>query len=660
MVERRVASSHVVALVCLSVVAISCTGPTGPTRAGAGGPDDAGGDLASDSGGGARFIVVLADQVDPRAVAQAHGLKPIHVYEHVLNGFAGAVSTAARSGLLRDARVVSVERDFELRHQAQGSLQWDAPWGLDRIDQRDNALDGTYSYERMGAGVTVYIVDSGIRYSHTEFAGRARPGFDAFGGDGSDCSGHGTHVAGTVGGRTYGVAKGVDLVSVRMMNCQGWGSGSDLLAGIDWILANNDGPAVANMSFAFQTRNGPSPVGEEALQSLAVAGVTVVAAAANYNADACDYWPANSSWAITVGSTGRDDHRSSFSNWGRCVDWFAPGANIVSASFDSDAGHTSKSGTSMAAPHTVGVAALFLESAPQATPAEVEDALLSWTTRSVVVDAQSRNDHLLYSPAAEPGEPTNRAPSANFAFSCEALACQFSDRSGDVDGTLAAWNWSFGTGESSGLQSPAYTFPDTGTYLVALTVTDNEGAQGTTERNVTVTRDSAPNQPPSAVFSFTCESLDCQFTDGSSDPDGSVVAWSWTFDNLAQTARQHPSHTFPAAGTYEVALTVTDDHGASTTTARDVTVTEPAPPPPAGIVLTASGTKNMGLHQVTLLWSGTSTASVDIWRDGMLVASVPDTGRYLDALPGRGRAIYLYRVCEAGTRTCSAEVEVVF
>lgn len=621
----------------------------------------AGGGQSSEARGAnaPRFIVTLAEREDPRAVAAQYGIEPNRVYTHVLNGFAGGLSAAARDGLLRDARVVAIDKDTQVR--LQDSPQLDAPWGLDRIDQREGALDGSYAYGSTGAGVTAYIIDSGIRYSHTDFAGRARPGFDAFGEDGSDCFGHGTHVAGTVGGTTYGVAKGVALVSVRVINCDGWGSGSDLIAAMDWIMANRHGPAVANMSLAFYVTSNPrqSPF-DRAVENLISSGVTVVAAAANYGADACDYSPARVPEAITVGSTDARDRRSSFSNFGRCVDWFAPGENIVSASYASDDGAAYKSGTSMSAPHTAGVAALFLDTSPNASPGEVADTLLAWTTKSVVENANSSNDHLLYSPAAAHGDtPSNQPPSASFVYACDGLVCLFGDRSSDADGTIVSRSWSFGSSGSSEEANPSFTFDAAGTYAVSLRVVDDEGAASSAEQNVTVTETSPANQPPTAGFSFTCQNLTCQFTDESGDPDGAVVAWSWSFDSNAQAAEPNPSHVFPDAGTYTVSLTVVDDGGATATAGQDVTVTAP-PPPTTGIQLTASGSKNKGLHAVLLEWTGASGSKVDLYRDGDRVAAVSNSGTYLDALSSRGKAVYRYMICETASATCSEEVEVTF
>jgi serine protease len=353
-----------------------------------------------------RFIVTVADRHDPQTVAAAYNVQAEQIYTRVLNGFAGEISDVVRAGMLKDARIVSITRDTEVRHQQSGGYQWGAPWSLDRIDQRSAVLDGLYRSEHTGAGVTVYIVDSGIRYSHLDFEARASYGYDVYGADGSDCYGHGTHVAATVGGRTFGVAKDVRLVSVKVLGCTGSGSVSLIIAGLEWVAAHATGPSVVNMSIAAPVYD----LMDRTVQSLTRAGITVVVAAANYNADACSYSPAREPSAITVGASNQLDGRASFSNWGSCVDVFAPGYSVLSADFSSDLGSTFKSGTSMAAPHVAGAAALYLQQNPDATSAQVHDAIKAAATQGIVTSANSPNNHLLFAgPAIEPPPPATGA-----------------------------------------------------------------------------------------------------------------------------------------------------------------------------------------------------------------------------------------------------------
>ena len=344
------------------------------------------------------YVVVLKDSVaQPSEVALEHsrrfGGEVTHGYEHALNGYAIRVPEQAVQGISRDPRVDYVEADGEVTIQ---TTQFGATWGLDRIDQRSLPLSGSFTYTRTGAGVKAYIIDTGIRYSHTEFGGRAIRGYDAVtsGGSASDCNGHGTHVAGTVGGRTYGVAKSVTLVAVRVLNCSGSGTNSGVIAGIDWVTGNHQAgqPAVANMSLG----GGASTAIDSAVRRSIADGVAYAVAAGNSNYYASSYSPARVSEAMTIGATTSSDTRASYSNYGNAVDWFAPGSSITSAWHTGDTATNTISGTSMATPHTAGVAALYLQSNPGASPSTVRTALYNNTTKSIVRSANSVNNHLLF------------------------------------------------------------------------------------------------------------------------------------------------------------------------------------------------------------------------------------------------------------------------
>src|SRR5688500_7975863 len=339
--------------------------------------------FAASEGIPGRFIITLRDDADAASVARAHGVSPDFVYSTVLNGFAGSMSDAARSGLLRDARVLRVVQDgFAYKTTTQSN----ATWGLDRIDQSALPLSKTYTYNNTGAGVTAYIIDTGIRFAHNEFGGRAVSGFDAVdGGTADDCDGHGTHVAGTVGGATYGVAKGVRLVAVRVLDCAGSGTLSGAIAGMDWVAANASGPSVANLSLGASANSSV----DEATRRMIASGVATAIAAGNGNRggrqqDACGYSPARVAEGMTIGSTTSTDAKSSWSNYGACVDFFAPGSSITSAGITSNTALVSMSGTSMASPHVAGVAALYLQINSAATPQQVRDVLFAATTKGVV------------------------------------------------------------------------------------------------------------------------------------------------------------------------------------------------------------------------------------------------------------------------------------
>jgi subtilisin family serine protease len=327
------------------------------------------------------YVVVLNDS--PALTAQPvrafaagltgqYGGRITHVYQYALKGFAVRMTPMQAARLAGDPRVASVEQDqvFTTLETQQNPPSW----GLDRVDQRDLPLDKSYKASTKATNVTAYIIDTGIRLTHQDFGGRAVSGTDTVDNDNdaTDCNGHGTHVAGTVGGSQYGLAKGVKLVAVRVLSCQGSGSTAGVVAGIDWVTKNAVKPAVANMSLG----GGASATLDQAVQRSIAAGVTYAIASGNSNADGCTFSPARTPEAITVGATQDNDSRASFSNYGRCLDIFAPGVNITSAWKDGDTATNTISGTSMATPHVAGAAALYLADHPDANPEQVGKALV--------------------------------------------------------------------------------------------------------------------------------------------------------------------------------------------------------------------------------------------------------------------------------------------
>ena len=382
-----------------------------------------------------QYIVVLKEQtlVSSLAglvgdIASTYGIDVDHVYGSALNGFAGRASHVVAELIAADPRVAYVEPDQTVR--AIATTQNNATWGIDRVDETDLPTDGRYIYDGNGNGVHVYVVDTGINHDHADFTGRIGDGFNAapagsggaagggllggllgggggllgglFGGGGgndapeepptTDCNGHGSHVSGTAVGTRYGVAKQATVHPVRIFGCDGSGPVSDVIAGVDWVAENHIEPAVANMSLG----GGNSRAMDDAVRAGVAQGVTFVVAAGNANADACGGSPNRVDEAITVGATDNQDRRSSFSNWGQCVDIMAPGTAITSAWFDGDNATATINGTSMASPHVAGAAALLLSEDPGMTPAAVMDGLNDAASTGKLIELRGSPNRLLY------------------------------------------------------------------------------------------------------------------------------------------------------------------------------------------------------------------------------------------------------------------------
>jgi subtilisin family serine protease len=348
-----------------------------------------------------------AGDVVARAVAPLGGSVD-QVFTRAINGAEITLPVPALGSLLDLPGVLSVEPNGVMR-----ASQTNPPWGLDRTDQRNLPLSATYDYTSTGSGVRAYVIDTGIRTTHVDFGGRAASGFDAIdGGTADDCHGHGTHVAGTIGGSTYGVAKNVSLVAVRVLNCEGSGTNAQVIGGIDWAIGNHAAgqPAVANMSLGGAANSAI----DTAIRNLHNDGVTVVVAAGNETTDACTKSPARVAEALTVAASGANDAMASFSNGGTCVDLFAPGVNVLSAWSTSDTATNTISGTSMSSPHAAGVAARYLQGNPGASPATVTAALNADATAGKITGT-ARTCQLIFllcRPATANNRLLFRAPSA--------------------------------------------------------------------------------------------------------------------------------------------------------------------------------------------------------------------------------------------------------
>ncbi len=603
-------------------------------------------------------------------------------YSQSLTGFSATLSEKQVSILKKDKRVSAVYQD-RLIYLEETTTQEYPQWGLDRLDQREAYLDRAYSYTATGSGVNAYIIDSGIRYSHTEFEGRATLGVDlvkeypdeTYDVDdpdlepGNDCGGHGTHVAGTVGGKLYGVAKDVNLISVRVFSCRGITSSSRVIQSVEWVTENAILPAVVNMSIG----GGAFDPLDAAIENSIATGINYVISAGNGNSDACNYSPARSPSAITVGATTIDNYRAHFSNYGECVDVYAPGVDIISAAINDDISSTIKNGTSMASPHVAGLAALYLENNPDASPAILHNAIIENSTPGLVKGVPSGNNNLAHS-LWEPVDFT-APPPPNLNLRAIGIKEKGSNR------IYLLWepsNDSFVHIYRNG--SYFARWYNTGEYSLAVNGNGKENFKICEENydncseivspNFDDDSGFEPNKPPTSSLSYVADGLEVRFTDNSTDADGTIISWTWFFGDGYYSTMQNPIHTYPEPGTYRVELQVMDDLRASSYYIEYITLTidntgNPDPtdpdPTPGDIELSARGYKVKGAWNSDLTWSPAgTTAKVDIYRDGTFFRNVDNTGSFTDATNFKGGGSLSYKICEAGTTTCSNEVTLQF
>lgn len=636
------------------------------------------------------YIVILSNEPAVKSTAQKKNLDDLskeltelpgakinRQYTNVLTGFAAELTDEQVEELLQDPRVQSIEPDRYMYLSNDPNVQEYPTWGIDRIDQREPLLDRIYASNTTGSGVTVYVIDSGIRFTHDEFEGRASNGYDFVldqdpdntnpsQGPGEDCMGHGTHVAGTIGGTTVGVAKDVNLVSLRVFGCTGMTPYTRVVAAIDWITSNAEHPAVVNLSLGGVYVEWMNAAVENSIAT----GIHFAIAAGNSNDDACNQSPASAPSALTVGSSNIFNARSNWSNYGSCVDIYAPGHDIYSAIHTGDFAYTRYNGTSMAAPHVAGVVALYLESNPTASPADVHAAIVSNATENAVTNVPGGINNLLYSL----WQPVSFTPPPAPSFYPTAVGSKIQGKH-VIDLTWQPSNapriaiyrngehvaTTFNTGsfrDNTGIGGNNATYTHQICELnynscsedYVVTVFGNGGSGGGSQ-----------NSPPTASFTYTANLLNVSFTDTSTDSDGTIVSWNWNFGDGNTSSSQNPQHTYASAGSYSVALTVTDNEGATGSTSNNITVTDNNQPPPGEIALTGNGYKVRGRWTADLSWTPANSSMIDIYRNGSIIAAVANTGSYTDATDFNGSGSLNYQVCEAGgTTTCSNQITVNF
>lgn len=593
------------ALAAALVTAIGCSNSTNPDPGDGASAAQVGLPPAARGRAPSRYIVVLAPG-SSKVAPFAQSLTSVHrgtlhfTYESAIQGFCATLTESAADALRRDGRVVSVEPDPPITAHV---TQANAPWALDRLDQRDLPLNNQFVFSATGAGVNIYIIDSGIRKTHTQFGNRARYVPSAlngnFVGDGApnaeDCYGHGTAVAGVATGSTYGVAKNATVWAARVLDCNGSGLASMALAAVDWITQNGSLPAVVNMSLGY---GGDIPALRQAVETSIAAGFVYTISAGNFilPTDACLMSPGNAPNALTVGATDILDREAHWSADGTCVDLLAPGANVVSASHLGDNATSTHSGTSISAPEVAGTVALFLGANPGARPIDAVNVILASATagrltmRPEAIQFGTPN-LLLHTNLVPFTPPPNSPPSAVIASSIDGMTCTVNGTgSTDADGSIVSYAWDFGDGSTATGTALSHTYAQAQSYTIRLTVTDDDGAAGSA----------------SAVVS----------TEAAAGPPAEVIVCSNPI-KVGVSSGKHDENPF-----------------------------NPNAPTNSHIRLTARVQRLEEGLVVELVWQGTDDRPAAVYRDGKMIATV-ETGTYVEYVHLRD---WVYQICATGFR----------
>jgi aqualysin 1 len=562
------------------------------------------------------YIVVLKSGApSSEALVHRHALSKALTMDQkfgtVIHGFSAAVSDEDIDSLRNDPDVESVVQD---QYVHQLGTETGMGWALDRVDQKLMPLNGAFAYGATGAGVNIYVVDGGIRYTHSEFGGRAKFAFDALGGNGSDCNGHGTGVAGIAAGSVHGVAKSATIWSVRVFPCSGTSTLSTILAGVDWVTANHKSPAVANLSLGAAA----APILDTAVERSIRSGVTYVTAGGNNDGDACAMSPGKLKDVINVGATDASDTRASWSNFGSCITMFAPGVSVPSADYYSDVALASWNGTSMSAPMVSGAVALYLQGHPTATPATVRTAIVGNGTAATVKNLSGSGDKLLYTawigsvtttppvtpvappaaPVAPPKTPAVAPPATppvaavipavvgvGVSYKCSKNVCAFDASASKPAAGVSSYAWSFGDGKTGNGGRWVHTYPSSASFTWSLKIVDKTGHVYTTGKAVTPasatgssTSTAPAGIPPvagnfTASFTVSCTVKHvCSFDASASTIPKGVSSYNWTFGDGYQGTTSKVAHSYSGKKSVSATLKIIDKTFASKSITKVIAV----------------------------------------------------------------------------------------